>query len=101
MSMSREELLEHRIYVPDVVDDRIKAHLLMGNVVLCYVHFGDSKKLMCLRLIEGSDKSPIDTFSLYSNYSKLEIDEAIFLKGNWYDIIPDDLPTLLKQFEYD
>lgn len=31
MPMSREELLEHHIYVPDVVDDRIKAHLLMGD----------------------------------------------------------------------
>lgn len=37
--MSREELLEHHIYVPDVVDDRIKAHLLMGDSVLVW---GDS-----------------------------------------------------------
>lgn len=36
MSMSKEELLEHHIYVPDVVDDRIKAHLLMGNSVLVW-----------------------------------------------------------------
>lgn len=37
--MSREELLEHHIYVPDVVDDRIKAHLLLGDSVLVW---GDS-----------------------------------------------------------
>ena len=36
MSMSREELLEHHIYVPNVVDDRIKAHLLMGDSVLVW-----------------------------------------------------------------
>ena len=36
MSMSREELLEHHIYVPDVVDDKIKAHLLLGDSVLVW-----------------------------------------------------------------
>lgn len=44
--MSKEELLEHHIYVPDVVDDRIKAHLLMGDSVLVWAghkdHFGRS-----------------------------------------------------------
>lgn len=34
--MSKEELLEHHIYVPDVVDDRIKVHLLMGDSVLVW-----------------------------------------------------------------
>ena len=34
--MSREELLEHHIYVPDVVNDRIKAHLLMRDSVLVW-----------------------------------------------------------------
>jgi hypothetical protein len=34
--MSKEELLEHHIYVPDVVDDRIKAHLLLGDSVLMW-----------------------------------------------------------------
>lgn len=56
---------------------------------------------MCLRLIEDTDKSPINTFSLYSNYSELEIDDVIYLKRNWYDIVPNDLSTLLKQFKYD
>lgn len=43
--MSREELLEHHIYVPDVVDDRIKAHLLMGDSVLVWGrHINHSNK---------------------------------------------------------
>ena len=64
-------------------------------------NLGGSKDLMCLRLIEDTDKSPINTFSLYSNYSELEIDDVIYLKRNWYDIVPNDLSTLLKQFKYD
>ena len=50
--MSREELLEHHIYVPDVVDDRIKAHLLMKNSVLVWgdsVHNTLGKSLYKLR----------------------------------------------------
>lgn len=51
MSMSKEELLEYHIYVPDVVDDRIKAHLLMGDSVLVWAghknHIGKSlRKIM-------------------------------------------------------
>ena len=52
MSISREELLEHHIYVPDVVDDRIKAHLLMGNSVLAWAgnihHIGKSLRMLTL-----------------------------------------------------
>ena len=48
--MTKEELLEHHIYVPDVVDDRIKAHLLMGDSVLVWA---DNKYYIgkCLRKI--------------------------------------------------
>ena len=55
MSMSREELLEHHIYVPDVVDDRIKAHLLMGDSVLVWgshVHYKLGKGLRKLSLCD-------------------------------------------------
>lgn len=52
MSMSKEELLEHHIYVPDVVDDRIKAHLLMGDSVLVWAghkdHIGKSLRKLIL-----------------------------------------------------
>lgn len=99
--MTKEELLKEHIFVPSSIDESIITNLLMGNDVLCYVQLGEFKDLMCLRLIEDTDKSPINTFSLYSNYSELGIDDVIYLKGNWHDIVPDDLPTLLKQFEYD
>lgn len=59
--MSREELLEHHIYVPDVVDDRIKAHLLMGDSVLVWEgninHTGRSlrKLVLCNTTYSKSD----------------------------------------------
>lgn len=55
---------------------------------------------MCLRLIEGVNKEPIDSFSLYFNHSELNMDDVIYLKEHWYDIIPDDLSTLLKHFKH-
>lgn len=99
--MTKEELLKEHIFVPSSIDESIITNLLMGNDVLCYVQNAFSKDLMCLRLIQDDYKNPINTFSLYSDYSELKIDDVIYLKGNWYDIIPDDLPTLLKQFKYD
>ena len=59
--MSREELLEHHIYVPDIVDDRIKAHLLMGDSVLVWEgninHRGRSlrKLVLCATTYPKSD----------------------------------------------
>lgn len=99
--MTRQQLLKEHIFVPSSIDESIITNLLMGNDVLCYVHFEDTKDLMCLRLIEDTDKSPINTFSLYSNYLELDMDNVIYLKGNWYDIVPNDLPTLLKHFKHD
>lgn len=52
--MSREELLEHHIYVPDVVDDRIKAHLLLGNHVLVWSESYDIKFGKVYTLVEVS-----------------------------------------------
>lgn len=54
MSMSREELLEHHIYVPDVVDDRIKAHLLMGDHVLMWGESYDIEFGKVYTLVETS-----------------------------------------------
>ena len=46
--MSREELLKHHIYVPEVVDDRIKAHLLIGDQVLVW---GSNKNYIMRRVL--------------------------------------------------
>lgn len=99
--MTKEELLKEHIFVPSSIDESIVANLLMGKDVLCYVQNAFGKDLMCLRLIEDFDKDPINSFSLYFNYSELDVDDVIYLKGHWYDIIPDDLPTLLKHFKHD
>ena len=60
--MSREELLEHHIYVPDVVDDRIKARLLMGDSVLVWysaIYNAPEKSLRKLKLCDTTfSKSP-------------------------------------------
>lgn len=60
--MSKEELLEHHIYVPDVVDDRIKAHLLMGDSVLVWcngIYNTLEKSLRKLKLCDAAySKSP-------------------------------------------
>lgn len=53
--MSKEELLEHHIYVPNVVDDRIKAHLLMGDSVLVWcngIYNTPEKSLRKLKLCD-------------------------------------------------
>lgn len=75
--MSREELLEHHIYVPDVVDDRIKAHLLLGNHVLIWgeshnVKFG---KVYTLVEVSLALKSGLKN-SLYKTY-KCVLDEEL------------------------
>ena len=99
--MSKEELLNEHIFVPSSIDESIVTNLLMGNDVLCYVNCNNDQNLMCLRLIEGVNKDPIDSFSLYFNHSELDVDDVIYLKEHWYDIIPDDLSTLLKHFKHD
>lgn len=75
--MSREELLEHHIYVPDVVDDRIKAHLLLGDSVLMWgesydIEFG---KVYTFVEITLAPKSGLK-HSLYKAY-KCVLDEEL------------------------
>ena len=75
--MSREELLEHHIYVPDVVDDRIKVHLLMGDHVLMWgesydIEFGKVYNLVEISLAsKGGLKS-----GLYKKYKRV-LDEEL------------------------
>lgn len=54
--MTRKEFLEHGIYVPKVVDDRIKAHLLLGNKVLVWGNM-DKDGYQCLKLLQMEDLS--------------------------------------------
>ena len=56
--------------------------------------------MVCLKLVQGKDKEPIETFSLCEDF-ELTYGEVQDLKTYWYDIIPDDLPTLLEHFEHD
>lgn len=75
--MSREELLEYHIYVPDVVDDRIKAHLLMGDSVLMWGESYDIKFGKVYTLVETtlSSKGGLKN-SLYKAY-KCVLDEEL------------------------
>ena len=74
--MSREELLEHHIYVPDVVDDRIKAHLLMGDHVLMWGESYNIKFGKVYTLVETSlDSKGGLKNSLYKAYKYVSDEE--------------------------
>ena len=82
--MSREELLEHHIYVPDVVDDRIKARLLLGNHVLMWGESYDIEFGKVYTLVEISLTSKRGLKSvLYKKYRCVLDEELEFLM--WED----------------
>lgn len=110
--MTKEELLEHGIYVPNKVDETIVTHLLMGNQVLCYYYetITQTWNYCCLTPVRDTLIPNRYRFSLMRDYEyKLILIEdcnwfkRVEVNGLWtnHAIGVDDIKNILNWFEND
>lgn len=109
--MTRKEFLERGIYVPKVIDDRIKVHLLLGNKVLVWGNM-DKDDYQCLKLLQMEDLSWSDSDN-YSNFrlcTKTDLDTFTVFEGQVvsaiYWMVPHNIPrntidNIDEMFAYD
>ena len=116
--MTKQDLIENNIFLPEVIDDQIKARFLLGDCILLS-NFG--ARLFLLKMCNDSrfkTKSNILSFKLLGSrgwsrlkekdYSIKRMDNArqIWYKNRptvsitWY-LHPDDIDKVIKGLSYD
>ena len=116
--MTKEDLIENNIFLPEVIDDQIKARFLLGDWILLS---NSSGRFFLLKMCNDSrfkTESNILSFKLlgsqgWSNLNRKDysIKRAEYIRQIWYRnrpsncitwyLHPDDIDRVIKKLSYD
>lgn len=116
--MTKQDLIENNIFLPEVIDDQIKARFLLGDWILLS---NSSGRFFLLKMCNDSrfkTESNILSFKLLGSqgWSRLKgkdysIERAEHIRQIWYRnqpssciswyLHPDDIDRVIKKLSYD